>query len=148
MRGFEPPTPWSVAKCSVQLSYTHTFWLSEIHSNTENGKSQQGKSAHSTYRKSAHATYGKSSHATSCYLVNYDLLNYDLLNRTPPRRHFNPRSPRGERQTEFGTINSRYSRPHSIGRKSTRFCSGTLRASIALSDDQSIVSIKFLTFLT
>ncbi len=23
MRGFEPPTPWSVAKCSVQLSYTH-----------------------------------------------------------------------------------------------------------------------------
>ena len=23
MRGFEPPTPWSVAKCSIQLSYTH-----------------------------------------------------------------------------------------------------------------------------
>ena len=23
VRGFEPPTPWSVAKCSIQLSYTH-----------------------------------------------------------------------------------------------------------------------------
>ena len=22
-RGFEPPTPWSVAKCSIQLSYAH-----------------------------------------------------------------------------------------------------------------------------
>ena len=22
-RGFEPPTPWSVAKCSIQLSYSH-----------------------------------------------------------------------------------------------------------------------------
>ncbi len=25
MRGFEPPTPWSVAKCSIQLSYIHTY---------------------------------------------------------------------------------------------------------------------------
>ena len=25
VRGFEPPTPWSVAKCSIQLSYTHTL---------------------------------------------------------------------------------------------------------------------------
>ena len=25
MRGFEPPTPWSVAKCSIQLSYTHSL---------------------------------------------------------------------------------------------------------------------------
>ena len=25
VRGFEPPTPWSVAKCSIQLSYTHIF---------------------------------------------------------------------------------------------------------------------------
>ena len=25
MRGFEPPTPWSVAKCSIQLSYAPTF---------------------------------------------------------------------------------------------------------------------------
>ena len=24
-RGFEPPTPWSVAKCSIQLSYAHIF---------------------------------------------------------------------------------------------------------------------------
>ena len=24
-RGFEPPTPWSVAKCSIQLSYEHTL---------------------------------------------------------------------------------------------------------------------------
>ena len=23
VRGFEPPTPWSVAKCSIQLSYTY-----------------------------------------------------------------------------------------------------------------------------
>ena len=27
VRGFEPPTPWSVAKCSIQLSYTHIFIL-------------------------------------------------------------------------------------------------------------------------
>ena len=33
MRGFEPPTPWSVAKCSIQLSYTHIFYLL-IHYNT------------------------------------------------------------------------------------------------------------------
>ena len=26
VRGFEPPTPWSVAKCSIQLSYTHIFF--------------------------------------------------------------------------------------------------------------------------
>ena len=32
-RGFEPPTPWSVAKCSIQLSYTHIFYLL-IHYNT------------------------------------------------------------------------------------------------------------------
>ena len=25
VRGFEPPTPWSVAKCSIQLSYTHIY---------------------------------------------------------------------------------------------------------------------------
>ena len=25
MRRFELPTPWSVAKCSIQLSYTHTL---------------------------------------------------------------------------------------------------------------------------
>ena len=24
VRRFELPTPWSVAKCSIQLSYTHT----------------------------------------------------------------------------------------------------------------------------
>ena len=33
VRGFEPPTPWSVAKCSIQLSYTHIFYLL-IHYNT------------------------------------------------------------------------------------------------------------------
>ena len=27
MRRFELPTPWSVAKCSIQLSYTHIYWL-------------------------------------------------------------------------------------------------------------------------
>ncbi len=27
-RGFEPPTPWSVAKCSIQLSYAH-IWSCE-----------------------------------------------------------------------------------------------------------------------
>ena len=27
MRGFEPPTPWSVAKCSIQLSYTHSLLI-------------------------------------------------------------------------------------------------------------------------
>ena len=26
-RGFEPPTPWSVAKCSIQLSYAHIFFF-------------------------------------------------------------------------------------------------------------------------
>ena len=27
VRGFEPPTPWSVAKCSIQLSYTHILFV-------------------------------------------------------------------------------------------------------------------------
>ena len=35
MRRFELPTPWSVAKCSIQLSYTHILFeisLNAIHS--------------------------------------------------------------------------------------------------------------------
>ena len=27
VRGFEPPTPWSVAKCSIQLSYTYILFV-------------------------------------------------------------------------------------------------------------------------
>ena len=29
-RGFEPPTPWSVAKCSVQLSYQRILQISTL----------------------------------------------------------------------------------------------------------------------
>lgn len=32
-RGFEPPTPWSVAKCSIQLSYTHIFYKISLKAN-------------------------------------------------------------------------------------------------------------------
>ena len=29
-RGFEPPTPWSVAKCSIQLSYQRILQISTL----------------------------------------------------------------------------------------------------------------------
>ena len=33
VRRFELPTPWSVAKCSIQLSYTHIFYKISLKAN-------------------------------------------------------------------------------------------------------------------
>ena len=40
MRRFELPTPWSVAKCSIQLSYMHTLLRNKMYSILLCGKCQ------------------------------------------------------------------------------------------------------------
>ena len=39
-RGFEPPTPWSVAKCSIQLSYAHMLINNISYTTTDLSKCQ------------------------------------------------------------------------------------------------------------
>ncbi len=63
VRGFEPPTPWSVAKCSIQLSYTHIILKCTPKSNAVDRNRTGTMSPPRDFKSRASA----SSATTACY---------------------------------------------------------------------------------
>ena len=73
VRGFEPPTPWSVAKCSIQLSYTHIsdFKCRRPESN------RYGRLGPQDFKSCASASSATPAFVNACKGIN---ANYSALN--------------------------------------------------------------------
>ena len=83
VRRFELPTPWSVAKCSIQLSYTHIsdFKCRRPESN------RYGRLGPQDFKSCASASSATPAFVNACKGIN---ANYSALNGTYRARTYDP----------------------------------------------------------